>query len=61
MEKGFLQRALYEILYQNVLLPRILEIDRKEDCEAFDGTTESLVQLHKANQLRCVARCSVYN
>lgn len=51
MEKEFLQRALYEILYHNVLLPRTHEIDREEEREAFDGTTESLVQLHKENQI----------
>ena len=51
MEKDFLQKALYELLYNNVLLPRTHEIDREEMREAFDGSTESLVQLHKQNQI----------
>ena len=51
MEKDFLQKALYELLYNNVLLPRTHEIDRDEEREAFDGSTESLVQLHKGNQI----------
>ena len=51
MEKDFLQKSLYELLYNNVLLPRTHEIDREEEREAFDGTTESLVQLHRENQI----------
>ena len=51
MEKEFLQKALYELLYNNVLLPRTHENDREEEREAFDGSTELLVQLHKANQI----------
>lgn len=51
MEKVFLQKALYELLYNNVLLPRTHEIDREEEREVFDGSTESLVQLHKENQI----------
>jgi len=51
MEKDFLQKTLYELLYNNLLLPRTHEIDRMEEREAFDGTTESLVQLHKDNQI----------
>ena len=51
MEKDFLQKALYELLYNNLLLPRTHEIDREEEREAFDGSTESLVQLHKDNQI----------
>ena len=51
MEKDFLQKALYVLLYNNVLLPRTHEIDREEEREAFDGSTESLVQLHKENQI----------
>ena len=50
MEKDFLQKALYELLYNNLLLPRTHKIDREEESMAFDGTTESLVQLHKENQ-----------
>lgn len=30
MEKDFLQKALYELLYNNVLLPRTHEIDRDD-------------------------------
>ena len=51
MEKDFLEKALYELLYNNLLLPRTHEIDREEMREAFDGSTESLVQLHKENQI----------
>lgn len=51
MEKDFLQKALYELLYNNLILPRTHEIDREEEREAFDGSTESLVQLHKDNQI----------
>ena len=51
MEKDFLQKALYVLLYNNVLLPRTHAIDREEEREAFDGSTESLVQLHKENQI----------
>ena len=47
----FWKKGLYEVLYNNVLLPRTHEIDRDEEREAFDGTTESLVELHKANQI----------
>ena len=32
----FLKKALYELLYNNLLLPRTHEIDRKGDDEAFD-------------------------
>ena len=39
------------MLYHNLLLPRTHEIDREAEREAFDGTTESLVQLHKENQI----------
>ena len=42
---------LYEVMYNNVLLPRRREIDREEEREAFDGTTESLVKLYCENQI----------
>ncbi len=42
---------LYEVMYNNVLLPRRREIDREEEREAFDGTTESLVKLYRENQI----------
>ena len=51
MNNVFLLKSLYEVLYNNLLLPRTREIDRDEECEAFDGTTESLVMLHKENQI----------
>ena len=51
MTQDFLQKALYELLYNNVLLPRTHEIDREEERETFDGLTKSLVQLHKKNQI----------
>ena len=38
-------------MYNNVLLPRRREIDREEEREAFDGTTESLVKLYRENQI----------
>ena len=44
-------KALYQLLYNNVLLPRTYEIDREEEREAFDGTTESLVKLYRVNQI----------
>lgn len=44
-------KALYQLLYNNVLLPRTHEIDREEESEAFDGTTESLVKLYRDNQI----------
>jgi hypothetical protein len=44
-------KELYQVLYNNVLLPRSREIDREEEREAFDGTTESLVQLYRENQI----------
>ena len=51
MEKDFFQKALYELLYNNLLLPRTHEIDHEEMRQTFDGSTESLVQLHKQNQI----------
>lgn len=51
MTQEFLQKSLYELLYNNLLLPRTHEIDRDEEREAFNGTTESLVRLHKENQI----------
>lgn len=42
---------LYEVMYNNVLLPRRREIDREEEREAFDGTTASLVKLYRENQI----------
>ena len=59
MTKDFLQKALYELLYNNVLLPRTHEIDREEEREAFDGSTESLVQLHKENQISFAQFCNL--
>lgn len=50
MSQDFLQKSLYEVLYNNLLLPRTHEIDDEEKREAFDGSTDSLVQLHKENQ-----------
>ena len=44
-------KLLYQVLYNNVLLPRRREIDREEEQEAFDGTTESLVKLYRENQI----------
>lgn len=44
-------KALYQLLYNNVLLPRTHEIDREEESEAFDGTTASLVKLYRDNQI----------
>ena len=51
MEKDFLQKSLYSVLYNNVLLPRTHELDREEEREAFDSTTESLVKLYRENQI----------
>ena len=51
MTEEFLKKALYEVLYNNLLLPRTHEIDREEESEAFDGTTESLVKLYRENQI----------
>jgi len=59
MTQDFLQKALYELLYNNVLLPRTHEIDHEEEREAFDGSTESLVQLHKENQISFAQFCSL--
>lgn len=59
MTQDFLQKALYEILYNNVLLPRTHEIDREEEREAFDGSTRSLVQLHRENQISFTQFCSL--
>ena len=59
MEKDFLQKSLYEVLYNNLLLPRTHEIDREEEREAFDGSTKSLVQLHKENQISFAQFCSL--
>lgn len=42
---------LYEVMYNNVLLPRRREIDREEEREAFDGTMASLVKLYRENQI----------
>ena len=44
-------KNLYEVMYNNMLLPRRREIDREEEREAFDGTTESLVKLYRENQI----------
>jgi len=46
-----MNKLLYQALYNNLLLPRKREIDRKEEREAFDGTTESLVNLYRDNQI----------
>ena len=59
MEKVFLQKSLYEVLYNNLLLPRTHEIDREEEREVFDGSTESLVQLHRENQISFAQFCSL--
>ena len=45
------EQQLYQVLYNNVLLPRRREIDRQEEREAFDGTMESLVKLYRENQI----------
>lgn len=45
------KKWLYEVMYNNVLLPRRREIDREEEREAFNGTTESLVKLYRENQI----------
>jgi len=44
-------KLLYQVLYNNLLLPRKREIDREEEQEAFDGTTDSLVNLYRENQI----------
>ena len=44
-------KQFYQVLYNNVLLPRRRAIDREEEQEAFDGTTESLVKLYRENQI----------
>lgn len=44
-------KLLYQVLYNNLLLPRKREIDREEEREVFDGTTESLVRLYRENQI----------
>ena len=51
LTREFLLKAHYEVLYNNLLLPCTHEIDREEEREAFDGTTESLVRLYKENQI----------
>lgn len=51
MTNDFLLKSLYEVLYNNLLLPPTHEIDREEEREVFDGTTESLVSLHRENQI----------
>lgn len=51
MSRESLLKSLYEVLYNNLLLPRTREIDRDAERDAFDGTTESLVQLHKESQI----------
>ncbi len=48
-EKKMERKWLYEVLYNNLLLPRRREIDREEEREAFNGTTESLVKLYREN------------
>lgn len=45
------RKWLYELMYNNVLLPKKREIDREEERETFDGTTESLVNLYRENQI----------
>lgn len=45
------RKRLYEVMYNNVLLPRRREINREEEREAFNGTTESLVNLYRENQI----------
>lgn len=59
MANDFLLKSLHEVLYNNLLLPRTHEIDREEEREAFDGSTESLVQLHKENQISFEQFCSL--
>lgn len=59
MKQDFLQKSLYEVLYNNLLLPRTHEIDRDEESEAFDGSTDSLVQLYKENQISFAQFCSL--
>ncbi len=59
MSQDFLQKSLYEVLYNNLLLPRTHEIDHEEEREAFDGLTESLVQLHKENQISFAQFCKL--
>lgn len=44
------KKLLYEMMYNNLLLPR-REIDREEERDAFNGTTESLVNLYRENQI----------
>ena len=39
----------YEVMYNNVLLPRRREIDREEEREVFNGTTDSSVKLYREN------------
>lgn len=51
MTEEFLKKALYEVLSNNLLLPRTHEIDREEERGVFDGTTESLVKLYRENQI----------
>lgn len=51
MSEEFLKKALYEVLYNNLLLPRTHEIDREEERDVFDGTTESIVKLYRENQM----------
>ena len=45
------EQQLYQVLYNNVLLPRRREMDREDEREAFDGTMESLVKLYRENQI----------
>ena len=45
------EKQLYQALYNNMLLPRRREIGREEERETFDGTTESLVNLYRENQI----------
>ena len=59
MEKEFLQKSLYELLYNNLLLPRTHEITCEEKREVFDGTTESLVELHRGNQISFDQFCNL--
>lgn len=49
--EGMENKLLYQVLYNNLLLPRKREIDREEEQDAFDGTTESLVKLYRENQI----------
>ena len=46
-----MNKLLYQALYNNLLLPQTREIDREDEREAFDGTTESLVKLYRENQI----------